>query len=313
MKLLLAPLQGFTDAAFRQAFSTHFSGIDTYYAPYVSLQNDGSIRNSQWRDILPERNPVLPVPQILTSSVYGAMSLTNRIHDLGVYKEVNLNLGCPYPMVTRKRRGSGLLPNPMDIEVILSNLLTAFDGKLDFSVKLRCGLADFDEIKEVIPVLNRFDLKYSVLHPRIAKQLYKGNADQGAFADAFAELEHPLYYNGDINTVEDYNGLVERFPKLEGVMMGRGILMNPLLPAEIKRGEPYDLPVKLDLLSDFHNSLFEANKANLSGESHLLSKMQSYIPYFRSFNIDNKKAYKKAKKAKSVDSYLEGMQNLFVV
>lgn len=312
MKLLLAPLQGLTDASFRCAFATHFEGVDAYYAPYICTQNDGTIRNSQWRDILPERNEVLPVPQILTATADDAVALVKRIDELGVYKEVNINMGCPYPMVTNKGRGSGLLPQSEVINGMLSALFATYGEQYDFTVKLRCGLADFDEIEGVIPVLNKYDVKHVILHPRIGKQLYKGNADHDAFENAMSKLKHPMYYNGDVNSVSDYESLVERFPKLEGVMMGRGVLMNPLLPAEIKRGQSFDLSEKLPLLSSFHATLFDLNKESLSGDSHLLSKMKGYVPYFKSFNVDNKKAFKKAKKAKSVDAYLEGMSQLFV-
>lgn len=313
MNLLLAPLQGFTDAAFRTAWQQHFTGLESYYAPYITLQNDGSIKNSQWRDILPERNDILPIPQILAANADEATILTQRIAGLGVFKEVNLNLGCPYPMVTNRGRGSALLQKTDILREILEALFSQFGESLKFSVKLRCGLQDFDEVNDVVRVLNDYPIAYSILHPRIAKQLYKGKADQDCFADVMETFNHPLYYNGDIYTLANYNKLVERFPSLEGVMLGRGILENPLLPEEIKNGVEFSSQEKLERLNPFFEDLLEINRQQLSGESHLLSKMKSYVPYFMYFNLDNKKAYKKMKKAKGMNSFLEGMGDLLRV
>lgn len=310
MKLLLAPLQGFTDAIFRQVYAEHFGHIDAYYAPYIALQNDGSIRPSQWCDILPERNDTLLVPQILPANAEEALELTSRLVELNAFKEVNINLGCPYPMVTNKGRGSALLQKPEELRDLLEALFNRFGETIDFSVKMRCGLVDFDEIYEVVKVLNDFPLAYSILHPRVAKQLYKGKADQTFFKAVMGSFKSPIYYNGDINSLEDYHLLVSNFPKLEGVMLGRGILQNPLLPTEIKTGEILEFHQKLELFSQFHNALFQTNEEYLSGESHLLSKMKSYLPYFLYFNPSNRKAYKKVKKCKGIRTYQEGMEEL---
>ena len=310
MNLLLAPLQGFTDVSFRNAFEECFGNIDTYYSPYITLQNDGSIKKSQWRDLLPERNNMPVIPQILAANAKEALDLTQRIVDLETYKEVNLNLGCPYPMVTNKGRGSALLQKPEELALMLEALFSTYGDSLNFSVKMRCGLVDFEEVHSVIEVLNRFPIAYTILHARVAKQLYKGKADQDCFGKALAEINHPLYYNGDIYTLDNYNQLVDRFPTIEGVMVGRGVLENPFLPREIKTGEIYDKTQKMKLFSEFHQALFEANEAHLSGESHLLSKMKSYLPYFTYLNPENKKAYKKVKKCKGLRGYTEGMNDL---
>ena len=311
MKLLLAPLQGFTDAAFRKSWQQHFEGLDAFYAPYITLQNDGSIRNSQMRDILPEKNTVLPVPQILAANVEEAVALTQRILDMGGYSDVNLNLGCPYPMATNRGKGAGLLPQPEMIDALLNALFERFHEQLQFSVKWRCGLADFNEMGEVIPVLNRYPLSHSILHPRIAKQLYKGQADRERFAQAVSSVNHPLYYNGDITTVEDYQRLQQQFPQLEGVMLGRGVLQNPLLPQELLRGAAFPWEEKIVHFKDFYDTLWAENALILSGDTHLLNKMQSYLPYFAYFDIENRKAYKKAKKAQSLRGLRDGMNELW--
>ncbi len=308
--LFLAPLQGFTDAIFRQAWQQNFVGLDRYYAPYIALQNDGTVRNSQFRDLLPERNDILPVPQILPANAQEALELTQKIEALGVYKEININVGCPYPMVTNRGRGSGLLPYPERLDDILSVLFKAYGSSFSFSLKMRCGLESFEEIESLMPVINKYPIRDLILHPRIAKQLYKGEADHALFEKAMTLTDLPLYYNGDIFSLSDYQLLMDEFPQLSGVMLGRGVLQNPLLPLEIKRGEVFMLKERLELLKPFVDEIFDLNSQHLSGESHLLSKMKSYVPYFASFNSENRPAYKKMKKAKSLRSYREGMNDL---
>lgn len=310
-KLLLAPLQGFTDINFRNAWHQHFDGIDQDYAPYIALQNDGTVKKSQWRDIMPDDNVILPVPQILPSSVSEAEALTEQVLTIGAYKHININMGCPYPMVTNRGRGSGLLPQPQLVDEILSALFTKFSPNISFSVKMRCGLEDIEEMKAIFKVLEAHKLDSIILHPRLGKQLYKGNVHLDAFEEALSLTSHKLYYNGDITTLEEYNTIVERFPTIAGVMLGRGLLQNPLLATEIKTGEVLAQKEKLELFEAFHETLFNLNAERLSGDSHLINKMKSYAPYFAHFNIENKKAFKQIKKAQSSRSYAERIQMLF--
>lgn len=313
MNLSLAPLQGFTDAAFRQVFQSHFSGVDAYYAPYITLQNDGTIRKSQMRDILPERNTVLPVPQILANSAEEALQLMTSIDALACYQEVNINMGCPYPMVTKRGRGSGLLPQPEKIRSLLEALFQDYGSDYSFTVKCRCGLSDFNEMEGVFQALNAFPVASVILHPRIAKQLYKGRASWSHFAQAREMTDLPLVYNGDINSTEDYQHLLAEFPDLHGVMLGRGVLMNPFLPQEIVQDSALTQQERLMSLKAFVLDLIELNRQNLSGDSHLLSKMKSYLPYFEAYNYNKRKVYKKMKKAKTMASYTSELHHFLDV
>ena len=304
MNISLAPLQGFTDATFRSAWQKHFTGIDTYYAPYITLQNDDRIKKSQWRDILPEHNAIVPIPQLLPKSVKEACVLMGALDGLGGFEEVNINMGCPYPMVTNRGRGSGLLPHPEVVKGILDALCDRYGADYRFSVKMRCGLLEHDEMEAVFDVLNAFPLSAVILHPRVAKQLYKGEASWDYFAKAELMTDLPLVYNGDINSRLDYLRLLSEFPKLTGVMLGRGVLANPALPEEIVKKMELPRDERLSRMYNFMLDLVEGNRAVLSGESHLLSKMKSYLPYIASTNLDKKKAYKKAKKARFLDIYM---------
>ena len=97
--LLSSPLQGFTDFRFRNAINTYFGGIDTYYSPYIRLNGKMVIKPSYERDLLPENNLDLEViPQVITNDADEFLFVAKYVRELG-YKELNWNLGCPYPMV----------------------------------------------------------------------------------------------------------------------------------------------------------------------------------------------------------------------
>ena len=78
-----------------------------------------------------------------------------------------------------------------------------------------------------------------IIHPRIGKQLYTGNADVDRFAELVPKINRPLVYNGDIFTVEDFNRISAKLPDVKMFMLGRGLLTNPFLADEIK-GKTFD-------------------------------------------------------------------------
>ena len=113
--LYLAPIRGLTDALFRDTFSRHFGGFDAAVAPFISPQKKSLYEDKMIRDVLPANNTTLPVvPQLLHTDPEDFLVLARRLADLG-YTHINWNLGCPAPMVARKKRGSGLLPYPEEI------------------------------------------------------------------------------------------------------------------------------------------------------------------------------------------------------
>ena len=101
--------------------------------------------------------------------------------------------------------------------------------------------------------------------------MYKGNVDLEAFDSCLNQIEHPVVYNGDINSVDDFNRLAEKFPTVSGWMIGRGALANPFLPGDIKKITPGRERRKI--LASFHEELFQCyqeNDHNRVGISYLM-------------------------------------------
>jgi len=300
-KLISSPLQGFTDYRFRNAIHDLFGGIDTYYAPYIRLYGKLEIKSGYQRDLQPENNLVPElIPQVMTNSAEEFLFVTKYVQDLG-YKELNWNLGCPYPMATKKGMGSGLIHDARKIDEILDEVHSKSD--IVVSMKMRMGYETPEEILDVFPVLDKYPLKNVAIHARIGKQLYRGTVDLESFQNCLGKSKHLIYYNGDITTVNRYNEMVERFPSIDHFMIGRGLISDPFLPMMMKKNQTDYPDNRVELLGQFHDTLFQQYDEALSGSSHVLSKMLNFWEYF-SLTFENpQKAFKKIKKAKNIIAY----------
>lgn len=244
--LILAPLQGLTEVLFRRTYEQCFPGqFDAAVAPFISLTH-GNLSDA-WKkigDVLPDnnRNSIPVIPQILGKEPEEFVALANRLGEVLCADrncdirsiEVNWNIGCPMRRVAGKHRGSGILPYPDEVRSILDAVVPRL--QVGLSVKMRLGHVSPDEIFQLIPILNDYPLVGVTIHPRIGKQQYSGTVDIERFAQAYDLLKAPVTYNGDICSVADYQRIVSRFPNVKAVMIGRGVLYDPLLPCKIKQG-----------------------------------------------------------------------------
>jgi len=307
--LLSSPLQGFTDFRFRNAQNKLFGGIDTYYSPYIRLNGKLVIKPSYERDLLPENNLGLEViPQVITNDADEFLFVAKYVRELG-YKELNWNLGCPYPMVTKSGMGSGLISNPEKINTILHRAHTESD--IIVSMKMRLGYENSEEILDVLPILDTYPIKNIAIHARIGKQLYKGGVHLDAFQQCIDNTKHKLYYNGDITSVAKFHEMQQRFPSIDHWMIGRGLISDPFLPSMIKN-DTTEYPVnKMELFSAFHDTLYAIYSESLSGSAHILLKMYHLWEYFSTTFSNPHKVLKKIKKAQSIRNYEAAVAEIF--
>ncbi|WP_319550306.1 tRNA-dihydrouridine synthase family protein [Desulfogranum marinum] len=304
--IYMAPLRGITDALFRRVYTRHFSGVDAALAPFIIPHHQAIQSKKLLKDIIPEANVsgLKLIPQLLNSSADDFLAVAARIHDLG-YDEVNWNLGCPAPMVAKKKRGSGLLPYPDEIESLLEKVMPRLKPRL--SIKMRLGYRDYEESMELLPRLNKYPLAEIIIHPRLGTQLYKGKASPEHFSSRMDHTGHTLVYNGDIVSLESFTELQEKLPGIDRWMIGRGLVADPLLPEKIK-GIKIPEEQKQKRLTLFHDELYAAMKENLSGPGHLLGRMKQVWPYFIDSFPEKKKQLKKIIKASTETKYLEAVE-----
>lgn len=302
-KILLAPLQSFTDFRFRKSFFKFFGGVDGCYAPYIKLTNDKEIKKAQKLDILPENNLHLKVkPQLMVNNTKDFLQVANFVHDLG-YDEINWNMGCPYPMVAKRELGAGLLQNPDKIARILEDVYK--ESPIKLGMKLRMGYESTEDILKILPIFNQYPLTEVIIHARFAKQLYKPGIDYDRFNECIELSKHPLTFNGDINTVADFNSVKNLFPTINSWMLGRGVVSDPFLPQMIKDDTTVYPTDRREIFEDFHNDLFEQYRGYLSGDKQVMMKMQSFWEYFAKSFPNSHKTYKRIKKSKSLEKYEE--------
>lgn len=307
--LYLAPIRGVTDRTYRNIFPKYFEGIDIAIAPFLSTSIKNKLKGSFIKEFLPELNYGLKtIPQILSKDPRDFVPLANSLNDLG-YNIINWNLGCPYPMVVNKGKGSGLLPYPQKIESFLETTIPELKPKL--SIKLRLGLDFKDEIFELIPIFNKYPIEEIIIHCRTGKQMYKGTVDLDTFEKCLNMSKHKVVYNGDINNKNDFENIRNKFTNINNFMIGRGILHNPFLAEEIKFNKTYTESEKLEKIYNFHNDLYNEYSKILSGPSHITDRMKNVWFYLASNFKDSKKVLKKIKKTINQKKYLEAIDDIF--
>ena len=307
--LLSSPLQGFTDFRFRNAFHKHFGGIDTFYSPYIKLNGKLVVKGSYERDILLENNSTLEViPQIITNDAEEFLFVAKYVQQFG-YKELNWNLGCPYPMVAKCGMGSGLISNTSQIEHILKRVHNETD--IIVSMKMRMGYENPTEILDVFPILEQYPIKNIAIHARIGKQLYKGGVDLDSFQKCLDTSKQKIYYNGDITSVAKFKELQERFPSIDHWMIGRGLIADPFLPSIIKNNTTEYPKNRFEIFEAFHDEIYREYDAYLQGPTPIRMKMLGFWEYFSESFSNPQKTFKKIKKAGNSKNYEAAVKEIF--
>ncbi len=302
-----APLQGYTDAIYRRAHARIFGGIETYYSPFVRIER-GEIRRRDARDVNPENNQGLHlIPQLIAPEAEKAGQVISLFTENG-YQEIDINLGCPFPMLAKRHNGSGMLPYPEEVKALLNTIVEKY-SELRFSIKLRLGWEKAEECLTLLPLLNELPLSHIILHPRLGKQQYKGEVDLNGFEAFYKGCEKPLLYNGDLHTTEDIETITERFPKLAGVVIGRGLLANPALAYEYQQGKMLSSDEMAKKVGQLHAEVFSSYQEQLQGgDLQLLMKMKSFWEYL--LPEGDHKAKKVIHKTTKLDNYEAAVSNL---
>ena len=308
LKVLFAPLQGYTTGIYRAAHAKIFGSIEAYYAPFLRIEN-GLPRERDLRDLeIPASMPGSPrgIPQIIANSAEEFKILADALLQKG-FTEIDFNMGCPFPMQVSRHRGAGLLNDTRTVQEIMDEIARlSAAGTVKFSVKMRLGQDSPDEAFALLPILNDTPLTHITLHPRLGKQQYKGAIDIKSFEKFYRECRHPLVYNGNITDVSQINEIERRYPNLAGVMIGRGLLARPSLASEYRTGATESKFISK--LFQMHQIIFEHARQTFQGDSQILAHVQSFWDYLEP-SIP-KKTFKRIKKAGKLSVYADAVSTL---
>ena len=310
--LSLAPFQGITDVVYRNIFKKHFRGIDKYYTPFFTgIQKDNS-KSLRGEEISPDFNDVKTVvPQILSNTAEEIIRFANQCKSMG-YPEFNLNMGCPFPRVANKTRGCGLMADPDRTIKMLNDVFEHIDG-IKFSIKCRLGYYNDEEIYAFIDTFNTLPFSETIIHPRIGKQMYTGEASLEKFKELVPLINKPLIYNGDICGVDYYNTILSTLSDLSalshGIMLGRGLLTNPFLAEKIKGVE--NQQDKKQRLHNFVVDLYIERLHHAGGSPKIIGSMKELWKYMMNIFDEPQNVWRKVKKVNHLDEYEEAVEIVF--
>lgn len=305
----MAPFQGITGATYREIYTRFFTGIDKMYTPFfTAIHKDKSIGRKAFELSFINQNGIPVVPQILSKDSSEIIRFGNYCHERG-FQEINWNLGCPYPRVANKKRGSGMLPYPGMVEEILEQVMPVL--KINFSIKCRLGYYQPEEILQLIPVFNHYNIMELTVHARIGKQLYKGEVDHKAFDQARKLINVPLVYNGDIFTGEDHKQFSQQFQTIDKWMIGRGLLIDPFLPGEIKGLYQPDINERKKIIHQFISDLYIAYRKNKKDSLHIIGIMKELWGSLSLSFDEPVRVFNTLKKAKTFGEYEDAIDKIF--
>ena len=293
MRYYYAPMEGITDATFRRLHHKYFPGVDKYFMPFISPTIHRTLTHREARE-LPRADSVdfAAVPQLLGKNVEDMLWAVEICADLG-YDEVNINLGCPSGTVVSKGKGSGMLS---DLDA-LDSFLEAIYAKavLPVSLKTRIGVNDSENWERILEIYRRYPVKELTVHPRIRKAFYKGDCDLTAFARSVENSPFPVCYNGNVYSLADAEAIAARFPTVESVMIGRGLVADPgMLAGSTDR---QTLKAFLSELSDTYCIVFESKR-------NAIYRMKDNWHYLISLFEGSDKLWKEMRKSTDYDRFM---------
>ena len=303
-------MQGLTTAAYRQIHHKLFPGIDRYYSPFLSANRTLAFKRRELEDVLPENNAQISlVPQILGHKPDEVLWALGTLYDLG-YRHVNFNLGCSMPQVARRGsgKGAGMLRDLAALDRFMDAVFCGMGEMKDlvFTVKTRIGTEDASHAGELMALYNRYPIGEVIIHPRLMKDLYGNVPDLETFALMKEMSVHPVCYNGDIRSADDLAKLRARFPGLEAVMIGRGLLRDPALVREIRGGAG----LSKEELRALHETIFATYLQTFTDQRQAVEKMKGFWAYQGMLFPETQKPLKKIRKAGSVRTYEEAVDML---
>ena len=275
--LALAPMQDVTDLPFWRVI-TKRGGADVFFTEYFRVHADSRLEKPILRSITenPTGRPV--VAQMIGNSIPDLVRTARELQQHPI-AGVDLNLGCPAPIVYKKCAGGGLLREPDRIDRILGALRDAVQTR--FTVKTRIGFDDARVFDELLPIFARHNLDLLTVHGRTVKEMYRSAVHYDFISRAAETMDCPVLANGNVYSATKAESVL-RETSAHGLMIGRGVIRNPWLFAQIRRhlrGEPPVWPSGRDVFN-YVSELFEVTAPENYIEKSQVHKMKKYMNYF---------------------------------
>jgi tRNA-dihydrouridine synthase len=274
--LALAPMQDVTDLAFWRVMA-RYGGADVYWTEYFRVHADSHLEKWILESITqnPTGRPV--IAQMIGNDVPALVRTAKELQQHPV-AAIDLNLGCPAPVVYRKCAGGGLLREPAKIDAILGALRQAVS--IPFTVKTRIGFDSPAAFDGLLALFAKHSIDLLTVHGRTVAQMYRPGVRYDLIAQAARELACPVLVNGNVHGPDQALALLEQ-TRARGLMIGRGAIRNPWLFDQIRqrrRGEPATLPTGRQVLA-YIRELWEAEVTLDVPELAQVQRMKKFMNF----------------------------------
>jgi tRNA-dihydrouridine synthase B len=274
--LALAPMQDVTDLPFWKLLS-RYGGPDVYFTEYFRVYPGSHLQRHILRSIVenPTGKPV--IAQLIGNDI---PSLVQSAKELQHYPiaGIDLNLGCPAPVVYRKCAGGGLLRQPGQVDAILGALRDVVRTR--FSVKTRLGFDSPEVFTQLLAIFAKHSLDLLTIHARTVREMYRSEVHYEFIARAVAELPVPIFANGNVYSAA--KGVeVLASTGARGLMIGRGAIRNPWIFHQFRQqqhGEPLYVPRGFEVL-EYVEALYEAACSPDVREASQVQRMKKYMNF----------------------------------
>jgi len=276
--LFLAPMQNITHLAFWQV--THlYGGPDIYFTEYFRVHSQ-SRPEKPILDCLKHNPSSRPaIAQMIGQSIPDLVRTAEALIDSGA-SAIDLNVGCPAPIVCKKSSGGGLLRHLNHLRNILEALRDAIP--IPFTVKTRIGFLDENEFDAILDVYASVPIDALTVHGRTVKEMYRSHVHYARIRQAAERLPCPVIANGNILSARPALDIAET-TGTRGLMIGRGAIRNPWIWTQIRelssQGEVSTHPTLLDLRQYIHHLFEHTRKPGLSEQHHVayMKKAMNFI------------------------------------
>ena len=303
----LAPLRGVTVRVFRNAFAECFQTPDLALSPFVSTVAGTRVKPGLLNDIdsgVAQRIPLFP--QVIGKDPAQLRVMLQEFKNLG-YTCADLNAGCPWPFVMKKGRGSGLLRDHSNLARLLEAGCELMNN--GFSIKVRLGITQPDLLIGALDLINSFPLREVIIHARTAQQMYEGVVLLDDFAAVCKLCRHPVVYNGDICSFQDFLYLKKRFPFISRWMIGRGLSIDPFLMESIKQER--HITRDTARLKEFLDRALQYSVDELAGDRPVLGRFKELWSYLHQGLRDGRRIWDSVKICRSVTEYQRVVDSAF--
>jgi tRNA-dihydrouridine synthase B len=274
--LALAPMQDVTDLPFWRLMAA-YGGADVYFTEYFRVHATSNLDRSILRSITENPTGRPAIAQMIGNDIPALVKTARELQQYPI-AAVDLNLGCPAPVVYRKCAGGGLLREPDRVDAILGALRDAV--RIRFTVKTRIGFDSTGVFDELLPIFARHSLDLLTVHGRTVKEMYRAAVHYDFIARAVKEVPCPVLANGNIYSAAKAHDVLGT-TGAKGLMIGRGAIRNPWLFEQIRsqrRGETPFVPRGVDVL-EYVSALYDAVCSPTVTESAQVQKMKKYMNY----------------------------------